>query len=136
MNIEVLSACAVILTIALATLIGAGALYVFARTMFFLVQSIGFVRAMENTARTNFAYDVAERKMNEPDRKPQVETYGEDDLAAAVRASRATTGPAFIEGYDEPPPSASEAYNGATIDGEQDQPPFPGGGLYAEQARR
>jgi hypothetical protein len=136
MPIEITAACALILVLTIAVIGGSFALWIFARTMFFVVQSLGFVRAMENQARTNFAYDVADRTISQPDRKPQVEMFDDDALAKAARASRAATGPAYIEGYVEPPPAAGDARIGAEIDGEEDQAPFPDGGLYAESARR
>jgi hypothetical protein len=122
---QFLESCAVAACCLLTLVVIGLMLYVFARVMMLLVQTIAYQQAAtaKQYAEDKVVDAVAAQQRRLLGTEPP-NPYSDAELRAAAEASRtfhgqAKTGADFLPGYDPPPPSADEAYVGATIDGER-----------------
>ena len=112
---------AIVLTALAIFALGMGsATYVFSKAMLLVVQTMAFAYAASAKARSaeEFERAVAEQALRVGTRPERPEVHSDDELIAAARAGRATTGDSFIPGYDTPPPTEGESFSGAHNDGE------------------
>ncbi len=128
----------VLVAVALFAIGGAFALYVFAKAMLLIVQTIAFSHAAGEQAKSSADFERAAMAMQARAGKTvhKPELHSDEELRAAAMAGRASTGESFIPGYDEPPPQAGEgeSFSGAHNDGETPGSDSfaPAGGLYRD----